>query len=137
MRSLVPPVMALILGSRPMIAYGGPTTQPTSSVWMSPNHLLAQPPNMMRRDPFESYAICVSERGSGGSPLISGRPKWFEPVSSTPTSLRYVPCAADPLVPPNTKIFQCGIASTLHALWFQRGSPKLVSHWLHCDSSVS
>ena len=36
------------------LPYGGPTTEPTSKIYKSSNHLFAHPPNKKILEPFES-----------------------------------------------------------------------------------
>lgn len=78
------PVIGPIFGLMPIIAYGGPTTDPTSSMYKSSNHLFAHPPNKKILEPFASYTKSESERGFGASsPSTLGALHTIVPVSRT------------------------------------------------------
>ena len=60
----------------------------TLSVHVSPSHLFDHPPNRSTLHVFGSYAIAVSSRAMGGSPMAAGVFQTIDPQSMTSTWLR-------------------------------------------------
>ena len=76
--------MGPVFGLIPMIAYGGPTTLPTSKIYKSSNQRFAHPPNKNILDPFASYTKSESLLGCGASsPSTFGAFHTMVPVSRT------------------------------------------------------